>query len=661
MLIGPIFPQAYGQLINIEKFLVGTEQIAARMKSDIHTKLAERVVVCQQDVAYRKDVIPSDLNSSVSYLGNSASTAKGEICQESDIVGPLVNWTIMLIPMEAVVLIQYVLLPPKLCCHNLLRDFLYQLTMGGLATFLCYDFVQGIHSDNGSLLYYLPGYDPYASGTFMSVDGQQPYYSSSGYLQHPSSYGSEALPCYSWDSTYVGDVTASRGGLKSSLGSNVSKSNPFTSMKATLDMKSRQYMASSNVSKPIPHTQSPKPLNKLVIRKSLTILKLPNHRCLQLLVYWHSWLRHLFSLFIILSNVFFGNVMQLGSGFRSAGLMKELHPAGNFSSFSNQNPGLLLQNSQLNYRPNSKVWNSNDRYKFRETSSRNGELESLTELTRGPRAQNKNISSAGDEQMGVSNQRAKFNLEEFQIEYENAKFYVIKSYSEDDIHKCIKFDVWSSTPNGNKKLDAAFLDAEGKASEAGTKCPVFLFFSVNGSGQFVGVAEMIGRVDFDKNMNFWQLDKWSGFFPVKWHILKDIPNTQLRHIILENNDYRPVTYTRDTQEIGLKQGLEMLNIFKSYSGKTSILDDFDFYENREKSLQAKRNSKPDFQAEVSKKNDIHKHIIDEASVQKNSSDATSSLINLTRNLSLHPRAVTSNAVRNPRDTSVPSISDAEAL
>lgn len=60
---------------------------------------------------------------------------------------------------------------------------------------------------------------------------------------------------------------------------------------------------------------------------------------------------------------------------------------------------------------------------------------------------------------------------------------------------------------------------------------------------------MIGPVDYEKNMDFWQLDKWNGFFPVKWHIVKDVPNTLLRHITLENNDNRPVTYTRDTQEV----------------------------------------------------------------------------------------------------------------
>ncbi|KAG6509131.1 YTH domain-containing protein ECT1-like [Zingiber officinale] len=125
-------------------------------------------------------------------------------------------------------------------------------------------------------------------------------------------------------------------------------------------------------------------------------------------------------------------------------------------------------------------------------------------------------------------------------------------------------------------------------AEKGGKCPVFLFFSVNASGQFCGVAEMSGRVDFSKNMPFWQHDKWNGFFPVKWHIIKDVSNPRLRHIILENNENKPVTNSRDTQEVKFPQGTEMLNIFKSYSAKTSILDDFGFYENRQKALQEKR-------------------------------------------------------------------------
>ena len=38
---------------------------------------------------------------------------------------------------------------------------------------------------------------------------------------------------------------------------------------------------------------------------------------------------------------------------------------------------------------------------------------------------------------------------------------------------------------------------------------VMLLFSmqVNASGQFCGVAEMVGTVDFNKNMDFWQLEE----------------------------------------------------------------------------------------------------------------------------------------------------------
>lgn len=36
------------------------------------------------------------------------------------------------------------------------------------------------------------------------------------------------------------------------------------------------------------------------------------------------------------------------------------------------------------------------------------------------------------------------------------------------------------------------------------------------------------------------------------------------------------------------QGVEILNIFKNYVARTSILDDFEFYESRQKVLQEKK-------------------------------------------------------------------------
>ncbi|KAG2554630.1 YTH domain-containing protein ECT4-like isoform X4 [Panicum virgatum] len=190
--------------------------------------------------------------------------------------------------------------------------------------------------------------------------------------------------------------------------------------------------------------------------------------------------------------------------------------------------------------------------------------------------------------------RAQFNRDDFPVQYDAAKFFVIKSYSEDDIHKSIKYNVWASTTNGNKKLDAAYQDSQSK----GSACPIFLFFSVNTSGQFVGVAEMTGAVDFEKTLEYWQQDKWNGSFSVKWHIVKDVPNNILKHIILENNENKPVTNSRDTQEIHLEQGLQMLKIFKEHVSKTSILDDFAFYESRQKLMQDKRVKQQQIQKQV---------------------------------------------------------------
>ncbi|XP_047323248.1 YTH domain-containing protein ECT1-like [Impatiens glandulifera] len=213
------------------------------------------------------------------------------------------------------------------------------------------------------------------------------------------------------------------------------------------------------------------------------------------------------------------------------------------------------------------------------------------ERNRGPRASNLKGKNATEESGSAATPKISesvsgtggdnsFNLADFTTEYKNAKFFIIKSFSEDNVHKSVKYNVWSSTPLGNRKLDAAYFEAK----EQKEPCPVFLFFSVNASGQFCGVAEMIGPVDFENNAEYWQQDRWSGQFPVKWHILKDVPNGRFRHILVETNENKPVTHSRDSQEVKVEQGIEMLKIFKDYNLETSILDDFNFYNEREKML-----------------------------------------------------------------------------
>ncbi|KAF5726837.1 hypothetical protein HS088_TW22G00521 [Tripterygium wilfordii] len=259
-----------------------------------------------------------------------------------------------------------------------------------------------------------------------------------------------------------------------------------------------------------------------------------------------------------------------------------------------------------NFGTNNRAWLSLEANRRRSRSSGslcgcNAPFDILNEQNRGPRASKPKSQISAEHKPAVDSKKYSksdsrihddlYNRPDFVTDCKDAKFFVIKSYSEDNVHKSIKYGVWASTPNGNKKLDAAYHEAKKRET-----CPLFLLFSVNASAQFCGVAEMVGPVDFDKSVDYWQQDKWSGQFPVKWHIIKDVPNSQFRHIVLENNDNKPVTNSRDTQEVKLEQGIEMLNIFKNYETDTSIVDDFDFYEDRQRTMQERKRQQANLMA-----------------------------------------------------------------
>ena len=194
---------------------------------------------------------------------------------------------------------------------------------------------------------------------------------------------------------------------------------------------------------------------------------------------------------------------------------------------------------------------------------------------------------SGYSAMSLEVQRLKdmVNPTTFDTTAKNARFFIIKSYSEDDVHRSIKYGVWASTDAGNRRLDAAF-------RETGNRAPIYLFFSVNASGQFAGMAQMESAIDYTKKFGDWaQSGKMSGTFAIRWIFIKDLPNNQFRHITLINNDNKPVTNSRDTQEVlGEGEGGTghlMLRIFHSYKARTSILDDYSFYAKRQELLEAR--------------------------------------------------------------------------
>ena len=160
----------------------------------------------------------------------------------------------------------------------------------------------------------------------------------------------------------------------------------------------------------------------------------------------------------------------------------------------------------------------------------------------------------------------------------NCQFFVIKSFTEEDVHKSIKYNVWSSSKNGNITLSNAYNLSKSKNGF------VFLFFSCNGSGRFVGVAKMKSECDENKKFDYWTQDnKWPGLFEVEWIFIKDVPFKEFRNIIItmKDGELKPVSNSRDTQEIPFEQAKIMMEIIDNYQNKNTILEHFEFYDMRQ--------------------------------------------------------------------------------
>ena len=173
----------------------------------------------------------------------------------------------------------------------------------------------------------------------------------------------------------------------------------------------------------------------------------------------------------------------------------------------------------------------------------------------------------------------------------NSKFFVIKSFSEEDVHKSIKYGVWSSSKNGNLTLSNAFQVAKEKNGS------VFLFFSCNGSGRYVGIARIKTPCDDNKTFEFWTQDgKWPGLFDVEWLFIKDVPFKEFKNIIItmKDGEIKPISNARDTQEIPFEQAKIMVEKIAKFQNSNTILEHFEFYdmrqENYEKNMKMKNNN-----------------------------------------------------------------------
>ncbi|GAB9463177.1 putative camphor resistance crcb protein [Globisporangium polare] len=157
--------------------------------------------------------------------------------------------------------------------------------------------------------------------------------------------------------------------------------------------------------------------------------------------------------------------------------------------------------------------------------------------------------------------------------------FILKSFSEANLHKSLKYGIWSSTYAHNMLLDQVF------KSDLASVRPVLFFFS--------GIARMTSGVRTDAVFELWEKRKYEGFFHVEWLLVKDVPNHALTRIKMSNTpSKKSITSCRDCEEVLFDEASEFISIFTEYPHATSAWDDCAHFDALQTELEAKRGLEP---------------------------------------------------------------------
>jgi hypothetical protein len=181
---------------------------------------------------------------------------------------------------------------------------------------------------------------------------------------------------------------------------------------------------------------------------------------------------------------------------------------------------------------------------------------------------------------------SKFSLEEITPD---AKFFFMRSSNDDDIHKAIKYEKWSSTGPCNTKLSTAY--TQYKESRPDEEPQVFFIYSVVNTKNLLGVARVSSNYNIDDTFTYWlEGDKYKGSFKIKWLFVKDVPFGKVED---SNPDGFNLKSLKDGSELPLDVGKSILQAFMKQEARPNIFDIFEYMDRREDVVRHMRDN--DFQ------------------------------------------------------------------
>ncbi len=115
-----------------------------------------------------------------------------------------------------------------------------------------------------------------------------------------------------------------------------------------------------------------------------------------------------------------------------------------------------------------------------------------------------------------------------------------------------------------------------------------IVFSCNQSRKFLGLAAMKSKVDYNKVFPYWTQDnQWGAVFELEWIFIKDLPYNLFKAIKVRMGDdiERPVTFSRNAQEIPFEEGKKTIEIIEKYYNTNTILEHFEYYDIRQENYE----------------------------------------------------------------------------
>ncbi|CAD8060717.1 unnamed protein product [Paramecium primaurelia] len=159
-----------------------------------------------------------------------------------------------------------------------------------------------------------------------------------------------------------------------------------------------------------------------------------------------------------------------------------------------------------------------------------------------------------------------------------ATFFLIRAPTKDNVHRAIKYGIWTSSSRNNKKLNDA-------------PRPVYLLFNVTQTSHFIGLAKIITEFRDKMHFKYWaEENKWFGSFQIEWVFLKDLPYNELSKI--QQSCGKCIHELIDCTQI--ENAESIYSSFQQQPQKSCMLKSFKELDISEKRKRNERDTNPNF-------------------------------------------------------------------